>query len=447
MDLILKGGTVITDGVEMNADVIVRDDVVRAVGNLDIPEGAEVVDCSGKYVLPGAVDVGLNLLEDGNFDGESSAGFAQATRDAASGGVTTVIATVSVGEGETAADAIQTQSAADGKKSFVDFSYHLLVNDWSESREIQCREAILKGVPSFWVARTGMESELPSPGLLLAMADALPKDTLLITSPFEAGTQKFFERKATALGLRSEAGWAALCPPEFEAAYLYRIARLLAGTRPTMLVRGITTAAGMGALEESRVLAPSLLGAASLPHLLAAEGDGAPRTWPPIRSKQDQQAVWMGLEDGLLTLILSEHKPRTAKETAGGENKGMPQAGVASLAHFYPGLHGEGVAKWRITLATLSQTAAADPAKLAGLYPKKGSLQPGSDADIVVLNPARSNEAPGDAGLDFADPLGRQIFLGAVERVYLRGELVMAEGELAESPGGRFLSRRMALKT
>lgn len=450
MDLIFRNTTIISDGLSVEGDLAVKNGVVRAVGDLSSVEGKEEIDCTGMLLLPGVVDLGVNLLDDGENDPESAAGFALATRDAAQGGVTTIISTVEMDDTEHVADTISAQSDADSRKALVDYGYHLLLNNWNKDIRTQCGDALAQGISSFWVARTGVESPLPSLAVLQAAVDGLPPDALIIGSPMLPAYGNFLLEKAQTKGLSTQNGWEQLCPDDYVAAYIALLMYMLPKNRARVLIRGIDTVDAVEVFAGARERNPSILGAVGLAPLLFSDDEDPPRTWPPIRSRQDQRALYNAIDSGLISAVISDHRPRTLQEimTAAGDGKILP-AGVATLSHFLPLLHSEGVTKWRLSLQGISLCACADPAKLAGLYPRKGSLQPGGDADVVVFNPNRersTDDVSSSMELQFDDPIMSRPLQGAVEAVYLRGNPVYANGQLTESPTGQFLKRRMALE-
>ncbi|CAN5417757.1 dihydropyrimidinase [soil metagenome] len=446
MDLLLKNGLIVSDGLEFTGDLAIRGGVVKAVGDLNGVEATKVIDCTGKIILPGAVDLGVNLFDNGDFDPESGAGFSMTSRHAALGGVTTLVSAVEMVKDEDVSVTIRSQQEVDEKKAYVDFGYHIIVPDWNAGTIEKARAATLAGVPSFWIRRTQCDgSNLPAPALLYAALKELPADTLAIVSPFEAALHLVHAKRLQALG--AAGAWKDVYPEALEASFIASLSGIANGCAARILVAGISTAASAMALQQVREANPQIVGAALLPHLVYTDSDElAPATWPPVRTKKDQQALFAMLEDGVLSAVLSDHKPRTAAEGAG--KNGLPATGSATLAHFLGALHHE-ASKWRLSLAAISQCACADPAKLAGLYPKKGSLQPGSDADIVIIDPQKVRETT--AGLsaspmDFKDPLERFVFQGSLEAVYLRGNAIVENGKLVESPSGKFLTRKMSLK-
>jgi len=452
LDLLFRNGLVVTDGMEINADLGVRGGVIRAIGDLEGLPAAQTIDCTGKVLLPGAVDLGVNLLENGDFDPESGSSFALASRDAALGGVTTIIATMAIEEMENTADSIRKQSEADGARAAVDFGYHLRVADWNDQRARQAREAVAGGIASFWVVRTDKAAAHPAPALLYTMLADLPEDSIAIVSPWDAALCSAALQRLQAKCAITDGNWSELLPDSIEAAFVAQAAQILAGSRARVLIHGLSSAASVAALAAARERNPRLLAAVALPHLLFSDGDSTPRAWPPIRAKADQQALYTALEDGLISAVLSEHKPRTPMESlATARNGKLPPAGMTTLKHFLPLLHSEGTLKWRLGLGSISLCACADPAKLAGLYPRKGTLQPGSDADIVILDPMADRPTnplalTGTTKLDFLDPISSVPLKGAVQDVYLRGTKIVSQQKLVEESRGAFLTRRVALK-
>jgi dihydropyrimidinase len=448
MDLLFRNATIITDGLEFRGDLAVRDGRVKAIGDLAGLEARRVVECEGLTLLPGAVDLGLNLLNGGPFDPESGAGIALATRDAARGGVTTVVATLLMEEDENAAEVIRAQGEADASRCYVDYGYHLLVGNWNEAVARQVREAQAAGVCSLWLARTTDADPLPPMALVYTVLEGAPADTLVIATPWDPAVASLAWQRLAGKAPTAEM-WPPLLPDSMAAAFIAWVGAVARQSRSRVLVNGVSTAAGVAALARARESGAPVLGGVTFPHLVYTRGEASPLCWPPLRDRNDQTAVYAALEDGLVSAITSAHKPRTSGEVAEGED-GLPVVGFSTLGHFIPGLHSEGTAKWRLALTTLSMAACADPAKLAGLYPRKGSLQIGSDADIVVLDtqadrPARSAER--DDTVEFIDPLGARAMAGAIRSVWLRGmEVVENSGSLKAEAMGQYLDRRLAIK-
>ncbi len=451
MDLIFRNGSIISDGLQFNGDLGVKDGVVKAIGDLTGLTGKEEVDCKGKTLLPGCVDLGLNLYEGGESDPPSEMTLQQSSFEALNGGVTTLISTLPLSKPEVDVKEY-IKECADTSALLTDFGYHLLIEEWSELLPSICRDAIAAGVPSMWIPRKGLSSPSPSPSLIYQLLEFLPKDCLLITSPFEAIMGEALKKSYTSTGKKDEESWRMLCPERMGSSFIDAMGRVVAASRARVLIHGVPDSESLKALLEKRQLTGRLYGSATIPQLTFQEGQAQPHTWPPVPTKTNQQAIYAALEDGLLSIISSDHKPRHPKESYSlGDEGALPTVGTATLSAFLPALHTEGVSKWRLSLPMLTLCAAADPAKLAGIYPRKGSLQLGSDADVVIFDPEKESqksapEADATAKVDFLDPLAHSKLLGNVESVYIRGKLKLQEGRIAGNADGKFLSRKLSLK-
>ncbi|HNM47031.1 MAG TPA: amidohydrolase family protein [Candidatus Sumerlaeota bacterium] len=442
MDIIFRNATIVTDGLEMTGDLAVRDGVVKAIGDLSSLAAARIIPCDGKILMPGAVDLGLNLADGGVFDPKTTASFAQASRHAALGGVTTIINAVELDDAIAPSAAIKAHVDIDGSRAFVDFGYHVLLSAWTDRHAALSREAVTAGVPSFWLARNGAASPQPAPALLQAAIQNLPDESIVITSPWDAA---FCDAQARGNGNGS------LFNDQLEAAFVASLEPFADVGSCKILLNGISTPQALEALCHARGVCSRIAATCNLANLVytEADGDAAPKCWPPVGTKVDQQALFAALEEGIVNAISSGHKPRTAAELATAKAQRSPIIGAPSLAHFIPAIHGEGVLKWRLSLATMSYAACSEPAKLAGLYPRKGSLQIGSDADIVLLDPSQICnvvESESFAMSSIPNPYAALKLGGRVCDVFVRGRQVVEAGELTNNAQGTFQSRRISLR-
>lgn len=455
MNLIFRNATIVTDGLEMSGDLAVKEGKVAALGDLAAFEAGTEIDATGKTLVPGGVDLGVNLLHGGAYDPDSGAGFALAARDAALGGVTTIVSTIDLSEEQDPVEALKSQADADAAKAFVDFGYHLHLGGWTSGSGMLARRLIGEGVCSFWLSRpSGDHTEMGFRDVFEAMS-GLPPEGLLILSPFDPGSAPALEERLLSQSPINATRWAGILPPACERAFVWHVCEYLGLSRLRVLVASLSSEEGVRAAGEARSRTPRLYVSAALPHLVYTATEEAPRVWPPLRDAADQTALYHGIEEGVISAIVSDYKPRTPGEAFGrelGEGDRLPPVGVATLRHTMPLLHSEGAAKFRASFPALVQAMTADAAKLAGVYPAKGSLLPGADADIVVLDPTAErspilDSSAGTRQMNFVDPMSELSFKGSVAAVYLRGRQIAnaAEG-LMDRPGGQFLNRRLSLR-
>ncbi|MCC6547994.1 amidohydrolase family protein [Candidatus Sumerlaeota bacterium] len=426
----------------MTGDLAVRDGVVKAIGDLSSMQAGCVVPCDGKVLLPGAVDLGLNLGDGGVFDPKTGASFAQATRHAALGGVTTLISAIELDEKIGPAASAKAQAETDMQRAFVDFGYHALLSSWGDNHDAFAREAVGAGISSFWLARNGAASVQPGSALLLAAVQKLPEESLAIASCWDAS---FCDKHARKNGNGD------LYADDREAAFAASLESLADVGACRILLNGVSSARALESLAHAREVCNRIAASCQLTNLVytEADGDAAPKVWPPLGTRADQQALYAAVEEGIVSAITSGHKPRASSELAAARSQRSLLVGAPALAHFIPALHSEGVLKWRLSLSGLSFAACAEPAKLAGLYPRKGSLQIGSDADIVVFDPSQAcngGDSDSFALSSIPNPYAALKLNGRVTDVFVRGQQVVDGGELTQNVQGAFLVRRLSLR-
>jgi dihydropyrimidinase len=452
MDIVFKGATIVSDGTEVLADLAVKNGRIAAIGELDGIEAAETVDAHGRTLLPGLVDIGVSTSRENDCWPESPQPMESLTCDALQGGVTTIVMPVSFATDRPLADELAELREVHAATARTDFSYHYLLSDWSEARRGSLRQATAAGVPSVWIANEGMSSGFPGNLLLTVAMREMPRDSLVITRPSDPVLESFFRRDLAVAGMKGAKHYEAILPAHVEAGAIQRLGMLMEGAQATVLLMGVSCRRALRSLQMLRENAVPLHAAVSIAHLalgtgcLDAQPAGVlPLTWPPLRGEEEQRSLWNALEDGLLGVVTSGHHPCTQEEvTAAQGNAVEAPGGAAGLGHLLPLLLGEGVSKFLLSLETLSVVAAADPAKMAGLYPRKGCLQIGSDADIVVCNTAEETTlARAGNGIDYHDPYAGRECVGRIEAVYLGGKL--ATGEDDATPQGRYLERRVSL--
>jgi len=456
MDLIVRNARIYTDGIEMRADLGVQGGRVALLGNLENVDARNVVDASGFLVFPGAVDIGVSTLAENSFHQASEADFALLTRMAASGGATTIVVAAEWDPEQKFDEQLERRTVADQKSAWVDFGYHAFLDTWSMAHREMMQNASQSGVASAWIARTDSLAKLPGGALAHAVTRELPDSVMAVVSPTDPMLEEYFRNQLRDLGTTGLMHRANIFPEPIEATVLRTYGALLKGSRAHVLLLGLAGERSLQALEYMRTHGYPVSGAVKLPHLVfnadtlneesqSPVAPGIPSLWPPLRGRQHQQRLWNALDSGLVTAVSSGHHPVTMKQaTASLADATRAPEGASGLEHLMPLAFSEGVSKWRIDPETLSTVCCADPAKLAGLYPRKGSLQVGSDADLVVVDPTAAHERRTFPGAGHYDFYAGMECMGTVRAVYLRGTRIAGDGASGE-PGGRFVERRVSL--
>lgn len=446
MDLLIRNGRVATDGNEFDADIAVRGGRIAAVGDLGGIEAAEVVDASGLLVFPGLVDGGVSLLGEGPHCPAIDQPFQLLSSEAIAGGVTTVVIASDLGTDAPWSDARQQRASELDGRAFVDFDFHYAIPDWTPKIRDHFAEAVRNGLASAYACRSPLKGE----ALVHAALEAAAGSAAVFAQVSDGVVERFQRQRLRAEGRVGAGDYAEVLPPWAEAAAVARLSAMARAADSPLVLLGATCAESLREFAMLRERAAPVTLGAKLMHLafstdgMLEESQPTPRfAWPPLRGRGDQQALWDALDEGLVSIATSGHHPLASQDALHGQRDASEApAGCSGLAHLLPMLHSEGPGKWRTRPGALSLFACADPARLLGLYPRKGTLQPGADADIVLFDPAEEAARP-DRGSrqGFHDCFAGEDCIGAIRAVYLRGTRIAGDGA-AKEPAGQLLDRQ-----
>lgn len=454
MDWLFKGGTLCTDGLERALDVRLADGKVSQIGdNLAPGPNTVTIDVSGKLLLPGAVEL---LAEFEEFVVEADAdAVMNATGMAALGGVTSLVTPLRPNNGGLLSETVARARASVHPHTFVDFGFHLAISQWTEEARRWVRGMAACGISSVWAQPTGGGARLAGLSgieeILMGAAHvgggASPP---LLVAPMWDAVAAALRRADTNLTPREDAFGGAggsgptreAFPEWVEVQAVRRLAALARAARATILMRSIAGLEALRAYEAERGAGSPILAGATLAHLSAVGGGATPLCWPPQPSPAEAEALWRAVDAALVPIVTG---------SSGYPAMGGPFPRPADVRHpsetltlLWPLLYREATLRQGLPFADLAQAVTSDAAKLAGLYPRKGSLMPGSDADLIVFDPTEE-WVVGGHGEDGAapGPFTGQRLRGVVEQVFLRGTLVVERGkQVIVEPGcGRYLER------
>ena len=432
MRTIIQNGTVVTESAVFAADVLVENGVIQAVGKGLDARGAQVIDAAGKYVLPGGVDVHTHMdLQAGAHRAVDD--FYTGTVAAACGGTTTM---------------------ADGK-AVIDYGFHGVLQHVNgqilrEMGEIADRE----GITSFKAYLT-YDDRLDDSALFQVLRQAR-EDGLVIPAHCENdGVVNFLRGWYKSQGLTAPIYHARSRPAGCEAEAVSRLLHLaaLAGEAPVYVVH-LSSAAGLAEVRKARAAGQRHFGVETCTQYLTLteEAYSDPQEGlkaimsPPLRTGADCAALWGGLADGSVDAVATDHCPfrfAVEKQYGVGDFTACPN-GAPGVEERLPVLYSEGVAKGRITLPQLVRLACTEPSRLYGLYPQKGTLQPGADADVVILDPNGTRtltQSTLHSAADYTCYEGMEL-QGKIDLVLSRGEVIVQDNQfLGRKGAGRYLKR------
>ena len=459
MKKIIRNGTVVTDSETFESDILIDGEKISAVGRDIECEGAEVIDASGKYVLPGAVDVHTHMDLDVGF-ARAIDDFYDGTVAAACGGTTTIVDHMAFGPKDCDLwhQVNEYHRLADGK-AVIDYGFHGVIQHpvtderLAELKEIKEKE----GISSFKIYMT-YDYGLSDDEIFRVLRAA--KDAgIVITVHCENHGVLTQLRKEFVEDGKTEAKYHPLSrPPRVEAEAVNRMIHLaaLAGDAPLYIVH-LSSAEGLHEVQKARAEQRPNLGVETCTQYLILtdreyedpkEGLKAIMS-PPLRKDHDREELWQALADGTIDTVATDHCPFHFE--AGKAEKQYGKDDFTKCPNGGPGvqerlmlLFSEGFMKGRISLPQVVKYSSSEPCRMFGLYPEKGSLEPGTDADLVIIDPEKATKIDKEyikGASDYSCYEAMEL-KGRIEAVFMRGSEIVRDGEFLGKRGdGRYLHR------
>jgi dihydropyrimidinase len=457
-DLTIRGGMVVTADDVRNADIGIIGETIAALEE-KLPPGAQDINAEGLLVLPGGVDSHVHVDQPFSSGAEIADNFASGTASALAGGTTTIISFVMQPRGGSLRDAaagyhqLATQSRAD-------YSVHLTITDPTpEVMERELPALVAAGHRSIKIFMANASTRLTDPQILTVLAAARKLGALVCIHAEHHELIEWLTERLLAQGRTAPSSLALAKPMIAEREATQRIITLAeALDTPIQIfhVSGYDSAEEVARAQQRGVK----VWAETCSHYLVLTAadldrpgfDGAKYMFAPAaRTATDQENLWQRIREGTITVVSSDHSPLKYDDPKGkmyaGQNAAFNKVpnGVPGLAARLPIVFSEGVVKGRIDAQTFVNLICTMPAKLFGLYPKKGTIAVGSDADIVLWD-ARKQRILTNAlmhhGSDYT-PFEGLATMGAPVSVFLRGRLAFDGSNVVAEPGnGVFLPRR-----
>lgn len=459
-DIVIRGGTVATASDSFRCDVGVRAGKVVALAER-LDGGARVIDATGLLVLPGGIDAHCHL-DQPRAQGLASGGavmaddFLSGTRSAAFGGTTTIIPFAVQHRGQSLRAAVTDYHRRAAGKAYVDYAFHLVVSDPTAAVLGQELPALIEaGCTSLKVYMTYEAMRLSDGQILDVLAAAKELGALVMVHAENFECLTWLTARLEAAGKIAPKYHATSRPMAVEREATHRAITLaeIAGT--ALLIVHVSGHEAAAEIRRAKERGLNIHAETCPQYLLLTEADldlpgfeGAKcMCSPPPRDKASQAALWQGLGDGLFDIVSSDHAPYRF-DTDGKKLHGL-NAPFRKVANGIPGLEtrapllfSEGVGAGRISLERFVALNSTNAARLYGLYPRKGTIAVGADADIAIWDPARQvviSNALLHHNVDYT-PFEGMTVTGWPVTVLSRGEVVCEDGVLRGQVGhGRFL--------
>jgi dihydropyrimidinase len=455
MRKLIKNGQVVTASETVTADVLIDGETIAAIGapgELSNPN-AEVIDAAGQLVLPGGIDAHTHI--DMPFMGTTSSDdFETGTRAALFGGTTCVIDFAIPQKGKPMSDALATWRGKSEGKAACDYGFHMCIVEWTDETKANLDAMVDEGITSFklFTDYPGV-FQIDDGAIFRALRWARSRGALIQVHAVNGPATAVLVEEAAAAGKLEPVDHGLCRPSRLEGEATSRMVDLAEVADAPIYIVHLTCAEALKAVQGARRRGVKAF-AETCPQYLYLDADqmalpnfeGAKYICnPPIRPAWHADVLWRGMAAGDIQTVATDHCPfnfEGQKDLGRGDFRKIPN-GMPGLEPRLPLIH-QGVVEGRITINQFVNLVSTAPAKLFGLYPRKGAIVPGADADLVLWDPQRAfdlSHASLHMRVDHSVYEGREV-TGGPTRVFVRGELVVDGQTFLGKPGfGRYLKR------
>jgi dihydropyrimidinase len=453
MSVLIKNGRIVTATDDYYGDVFIEGETITAVGK-DLPfEADSIIDATGLLVLPGGVDphVHLDMPFMGTFSSDTHE---TGTRAALFGGTTTVIDFVLQRQGHSLKEALSEWQGRATGTAVGDYSFHMAVTDFNDSTRGEIQEMVEKeGITSFKTFMAYKGALMIDDRQMTALMQEVSRQGGIVTVHATNGDMiDYLIAKHRAEGKLSPLYHYLSQPEVTEAEASGRFTDIADYTGCPGYIVHLTCEGALNAVRNATRRNQKVFVETCIQYLLLDaslyERDFEGAKWvmsPPLRQKKDQETLWAGINQGLVNVVATDHCPFFWKQKLMGEKdfSKIPN-GHPAIENRMELLYSEGVHKGRISLNKYVEVACTNPAKIFGMFPRKGTLAPGSDADIVLFDPKAQHTlsaATHHMNVDYSAYEGWEL-TGKVRTVLLRGKLAIDKDECLVDKGyGQFIRR------
>jgi dihydropyrimidinase len=452
MSILIKNGRIITADSDYIADIFIEGETISTIGkNLDV-KADTVIDAAGKLVMPGGIDPHVHL--DMPFMGTSSSdSYETGTRAALYGGTTMVIDFILQTQGKSLRSALDEWKGRSDNNAVGDYSFHMAVTDFNPETKKEIQYFIEEeGITSFKTFMAYKGALMINDSQMVGLMEEVKKHGGLINVHATNGDMiDFLIAKHRAEGKLSPL-YHYLSQPEItESEASGRFADMASYTGCPGYIVHLTCEGALNAVRNAtrrnqKVFVETCIQYLTLDATLYEKEDGA--KWvmsPPLRQKKDQETLWAGINQGIVNVVATDHCPfMWQQKLIGKDDFSKIPNGHPAIENRMELLFSEGVVKNKITLNKYVEVACTNPAKIFGMFPKKGTIAIGSDADIIIIDPNEKHTISAKThhmNVDYSAYEGWEL-TGKVKTVLLRGQVAIDNNECKLQKGyGKFIKR------
>ena len=452
MTTLIKNGTIITAADSYKADILVKNGVVYEIGREISKIASEIIDAADKWVLPGAVDVHTHL--DSRWEEMPTVDdFETATAAAAAGGTTMVVDYAEQSPGAGLDQTLEDWKTKASPRAVIDYGFHIALSEVNDTTLSQMQAMVDAGVTSFKISiDLPAERRLGDAAVMEFLQRASAAGALACVHAENGEVIELLLRRMTADARTSVRSLNSIRPPELEGEAAGRVIALADLAKVPVYLTGLSSAHALEKAKAARDRGQPVY-VETCPHYLVLGSDRYEEVegikyycTPPLRPSWHQDVLWKGVMSGDIQVVASDHAAFNfaGQKDAGRENFTLAPPGCPGIQERVSLLHSAGVATGRISANRLVELTSTIPAKLFGLFPRKGTIAVGSDADMIIFDPRADQSLSKSMALsrsDFCAYEGMKV-RGAPWLVLLRGRVIAREGKVMGRPGsGEFVPR------
>jgi dihydropyrimidinase len=454
MSLLIKNGRIITAADNYLADILIEGEIITAIGrHLDVSATQEI-DASGLLILPGGIDphVHLDMPFMGTFSSDTHE---TGTRAALHGGTTTVIDFVLQKQGHSLKEALNEWNSRARGTAVGDYSFHMAVTDFNEHTKAEIKGMIeQEGITSFKTFMAYKGALMIDDRQMTALMQEVRQQGGMVTVHATNGDMiDYLVAQHTSQGLTSPLYHYLSQPEVTEAEASARFTDIANYTGCPGYIVHLTCEGALNAVRNATRRNQKVFVETCIQYLLldASYYDRGFESakWvmsPPLRQKKDQDTLWAGINQGLVNVVATDHCPFMWKQKLmGADDFSKIPNGHPAIENRMELLYSEGVHQKKITVNKFVEVACTNPAKIFGMFPRKGTIAIGSDADIVLFDPTEKHTLSAfthHMNVDYSAYEGWEV-TGKVKTVLLRGQVAIQNGECLVPKGyGQFIPRQ-----